>query len=690
MKRSAFALIISAALLISGCSSNTNSNDAPNSGVDLTKPTSEPGTLEAAAELETAAELGGTSEPSADVKPPLLRMEMDLCYAAAKSRVDLTVGSYTWDEEAVSSSAHADPIALAECLPDVATINAEELVGNPRLILNGGEIISAVCCRDSSDIRPCEISDNEIILDSSCDIYCVTVGYEQGSCDYVFKTVAGEPPTLRLRVGNNYCALSRSNFEWEHSIGGDETLNTIACGAAPWECRHNAPCIDLSGEVKGVLMLPDGAEIESICVYSSDDSYEKPGFNGRTFDLPDDPNNKVYSIDVTYPNGRCEYVFSTFIDGVPEDPADPESAEICGYPRYDSEIWSLPPFTETADSTPEAPVEPDIPIVSTEPAQPAPYTHHEENHHGHHGSTRHNSNCVSDCKLDNLSFYAYGFEVNVAENYKRDYEGAITDKEVIAELWNIITNQELQPELTEGYSFTGTPYVEITDRSTGKVYTVSYTTSIIYGSCGGSCPDVEGHVCEIPDKHTSCMRISCGISTEYAATDSAKRFNELVMSSLKQYEPVRDAVFNKSAKTDWIVFVNRYTNYAWSPTDKGYFIDCYGNKYTFDFGGKRPGDNEDFFNALWQVYCDTNPVEYGLYDENSLFDILIDDVYAIDENAGESKSPSGGADMGQTSLYVVDVDGNLIRLRSHGDWNYCLEDDTAEKLCDFFDNERIS
>ncbi|MDE6032209.1 MAG: hypothetical protein K2G32_11365, partial [Oscillospiraceae bacterium] len=134
----------------------------------------------------------------------------------------------------------------------------------------------------------------------------------------------------------------------------------------------------------------------------------------------------------------------------------------------------------------------------------------------------------------------------------------------------------------------------------------------------------------------------------------------------------------------------RYTNYAWSPTDKGYFIDCYGNKYTFDFGGKRLDNNEDFFNALWQVYCDTNPVEYGLYDEDSLFDILIDDVYAIDENAEESKSPSGGADMGQTSLYVIDVDGNLFRLRSHGDWNYCLEDNTAKKLCDFFDNGRIS
>ncbi|MDE6032136.1 MAG: hypothetical protein K2G32_10995, partial [Oscillospiraceae bacterium] len=295
MKRTAFALIISAALLISGCSSNTN--NAPNSGVDLTKPNSDPGTLEAAAEFETAATLGGTSEPSVDFEPPQLRMEINT--AETSSSVALTAGSYNWNEHGTSHSAHADCFALADST-DVVCVNALELTGKPVLIPDGGEIISAVCCRDSSDIRPCEISDNKITLDSACDIYCITVGYEQGSCDYVFKTTNGEPPTLRLRVGNNYYALSRSNYEWSVAHG-EETYETIACGAGPWECRHSAHCIDLSGDVKGVLMLPDDAEIESICIYSSDDIYEKPEFNGRTFDLPADPNNKVYSIDVTYP-----------------------------------------------------------------------------------------------------------------------------------------------------------------------------------------------------------------------------------------------------------------------------------------------------------------------------------------------------------------------------------------------------
>ena len=138
------------------------------------------------------------------------------------------------------------------------------------------------------------------------------------------------------------------------------------------------------------------------------------------------------------------------------------------------------------------------------------------------------------------------------------------------------------------------------------------------------------------------------------------------------------------------MFVQRYTNYAWASTDEGYFIDYYGNKYVFDFGGKRLDENsEEFFNELWQVYLDNDPVERGLYDEKKLFDILVDDIQTIDENAEVSEDPRG-ADMGQLTLYVVDIDGHLIKLRSEGDVSRQLEDETAKKLCDFFDNEKLS
>ncbi|MDE7194712.1 MAG: hypothetical protein K2O14_12190 [Oscillospiraceae bacterium] len=678
MKKYTLPLIIAASILISGCASEKSSLSSETAlGLDP---------LEGAAESSVV-----TVEPSAEFEPPILQMELRT--AETVSCVNLTAGSYDWDENDVSRSSLTDIFALADTA-DAACINVSEFTGNPVLIPNGGEIVSAVCFRDSFDDRSCEITDGELTLCGGYDIYCVTVDYEQGSCDYIFKTVDSEsPPAIRLRAGNVYRALSCSNYQWSVQVG-EETYDTIACGAAPWECRHTAPVIDLSGEVKAALMLSDDAEIGSVYAYSADSSFEELPFNGRTFDLPDDPINKVYAVNVNYPCGDCEYVLSTFINGEPESPDIPESSEMREYPY--GEICGLPPYTDTTETVPEAPVEPDLPPVYTEAAQPAPYTHHRENDNGHHGNGGHHGlfrnkpmNYISDCKLDNLSFYGYGFEVSAAENYKREYEGDITDPEVIAELWETITANEQQPELTEGYAYTGTPYLEITDSSTGKVYTVSYTTSVVYGSCGGSCPCVEGHVCEVPDTYTSCMRISCGISTEYAATNSEKRFNELIMNSLKQYEPVRDAVLNKSAKTDWIVFVEHYTNYAKSPADQGYFIDCYGNKYTFDFSEKRPNDDEDFFDALWQVYCDTNPIEYGLYDESSLFDILIDDIYVIDKNAEMSETSSGGADMGQTTLYAVDYDGQLIELRSEGNVNRCLEDDTAKRLCDFYDNERI-
>ena len=82
-------------------------------------------------------------------------------------------------------------------------------------------------------------------------------------------------------------------------------------------------------------------------------------------------------------------------------------------------------------------------------------------------------------------------------------------------------------------------------------------------------------------------------------------------------------------------------------------------------------------------------MERGLYDEKKLFDILVDDIQTIDENAEVSEDPRG-ADMGQLTLYVVDIDGHLIKLRSEGDVSRQLEDETAKKLCDFFDNEKLS
>ena len=312
MKKGTLSIIIAAALLISGCSS-LESNDAPRANSAL-------GAISDEAAAESAVD---SLEPTAGFEPPTLQLEVNT-YAPSPLVINLTVGSYTWNAGDFSASASADPIALAECSPDIAVVDISELIGKSLLLPDEGEIISAECYRDSIDSRPCEISNGEITLcsDSAYDVYSVTVEYEQGCCEYVFKTVSDNPPVLRLRAGNIYRALSRGNYEWEQTIG-EETLVTTACGAAPWESRKSAPQIELSGETKAVLMLPDSAEITGIYVYSDEDIFEKPEFSSRTFDLPDDPANKVYAVNVVFPQGSCEYIFSTFIDD-----------EICSLPPY--------------------------------------------------------------------------------------------------------------------------------------------------------------------------------------------------------------------------------------------------------------------------------------------------------------------------------------------------------------------
>lgn len=417
MKKSVMAIIVCAAILISGCSS------VENSGVSLA--------LSNSGFNNAAAESAATASLTDEFEPPLLRMELNADDTI--SCLNLTTGSYQWDENGISSSSHADPISLADGTSDVTVVNTSMLAGNPRLLTNGGRIVSAMCRRDSTDFRPCEIVNDEIVLcnDSAYDIYSVMVDYGCGSCEYVFKTSCCEPPMLRLRIGNTYYALSRCNYEWEDQIqtGGD-TANTIACGAAPWDCRGSCPVIDLKGETKAVLMLPDDAEIAGICVYSDEYTYENPQFNGRTFDLPSDPNNKLYNIDVVFPNGRCEYIFSTFVDGIPEsiysetkeipssEASETAPSEPAPYAQQTQPVQPNQTDPPTQSTSPEQSAQPTQPAQPEQPAQPiqpdyytpTPYTwggHHSGHHYGHHGRYQQHGcrNSISNCQYDGVCFY---------------------------------------------------------------------------------------------------------------------------------------------------------------------------------------------------------------------------------------------------------------------------------------------
>ncbi len=286
---------------------------------------------------------------------------------------------------------------------------------------------------------------------------------------------------------------------------------------------------------------------------------------------------------------------------------------------------------------------------------------------------------ICDYKPEQLTFTGYTMTAGVEENYIRYYKGEITG-ETAERLYEIICGQYSQPELSGGNYLPGTPYLTITAPN-GQEYTCSYTwdreqeTVDEYGEPGY-------------EPAGTCFAVTGNRSQKFQPESSevTAEFERLIRDYLTEnYQPYKESLLNKSAKTDHIVFVSRYTNYAWGKVDKGYFIDVWGNMYQFDFSD-RDNPNEEFFDALWEVYCDTDPIKLAVCDSDKLFDILLGEIPKIDRNASVIDKGMGGCDMGQYTLYVVDTDGNLIKLRSEGDWNSYLSDPAAERLCRFFDS----
>lgn len=286
---------------------------------------------------------------------------------------------------------------------------------------------------------------------------------------------------------------------------------------------------------------------------------------------------------------------------------------------------------------------------------------------------------LCDYKPEQLTFTGYSMTASSEENYIRYYKGEITG-ETAEKLYEIVCRQYSQPELKGGNYLSGTPYLTIAAPN-GQEYTCSYTwdreQDIVddYGQPGtehvGTCFAVTG---TRPEKF------------QPTSVDTMNEFERLIRDYLTEnYQPYRETVFNKSAGTDNIVFVSRNTNYAWGKVDKGSFIDVWGNMYSFDFSNRSFRNDEELFDALWQVYCDTEPIKFAVCDSDRLYDVLLDVIPQINRNASTTKEGSGSADMGQYTLYAVDLDGNLIELRSKGDWNKYLNDPAAKRLCEYYD-----
>lgn len=305
---------------------------------------------------------------------------------------------------------------------------------------------------------------------------------------------------------------------------------------------------------------------------------------------------------------------------------------------------------------------------------------------------------LSDFRMTELTFRAEGFEVDAEANKEISYEGKITDTDVITRLWEIIREQQKQPAIKDGNVFGGTPSLHLYAPN-GTEYTLSYT----WDREEYIPPTVrDDGVCDEPGFSPvgTAFVIRGGTSKKYQpiSLEAEKEFENLIMDYLRSHATPEDAsekpwksevtfkekVSQKSVPTDHIVFVERYQNLAWGYQDNGSFIDCWGNVYEFDYSDRGSMSEEEFQQALWETYCDTEPVRKEVCDSDKLFEILLKDIDKIDREAEVSQKHTA-CDAGQRALYVCDSDFELIELCSKGDVEKRLQDRTAKKLCKFYD-----
>ena len=111
-----------------------------------------------------------------------------------------------------------------------------------------------------------------------------------------------------------------------------------------------------------------------------------------------------------------------------------------------------------------------------------------------------------------------------------------------------------------------------------------------------------------------------------------------------------------------------------------------GDMYSFDFSD-RDILAADFVSALVDVRKSSKPSKTGVASKGKLAEIVSEDIPDINTEAKVS-AKNVMCDYGQETLYVVGTDGSsMIMLRSEGDWEQKLQDNTAKALCSYFDRE---
>lgn len=283
---------------------------------------------------------------------------------------------------------------------------------------------------------------------------------------------------------------------------------------------------------------------------------------------------------------------------------------------------------------------------------------------------------LSEYDVSKLTFKAYGFKIDVENNKEMNYEGEITDSSVIDELWEIICSQQEMPSLESGNMLSGTPYLEIYGEN-GEKFTVSYTWD----------REEQGHddygMPTITHVGTAFV-VSGTKSGRYEADSSQEKiFEETIMNYLTENIVPTEKLWNKNYPTDYIVFIDCYTA---ENQFSGSFIDSNGHLYEFDYSDRDDITTDNLFDAIWETYCYSEPVCTEICSSDELSDIMFDVIF-IDKNAEMSAETDSSISWQQT-LYTVDIDSyfELIELRSTGSCSQELQDDTAKKLCKYYDS----
>lgn len=359
---------IASALLLSGCASNDvkTESGAAAGGFD----TNDTNIESNAAITEIALESEAPTEPQIQKEPPQLQLEVN--YGEYVSCMILTKGSYTWSYDNGDGTA-ADVKACCDVPGNFKNISAsfaaDGLAKAPKALLKNGSTIVRVECWNGDESMDVKFTkDGEIILPDEPigDIYSITVKYENGTCDYIFKTesrsepkdVSGgtasvtpaephssaeynpdtkpvehigntssyppqttpEPPQLVLGyyTENNddmtELPLVQCGFMWTYKDENGNLTTLCADCPAPYQLKLE-PAFNINEAVSASITLPENAKITSVLVWNEDGDCVDVEFDPiGTIAFPENALGDIYSVNVSFPEGECVYVFSAYAD----------------------------------------------------------------------------------------------------------------------------------------------------------------------------------------------------------------------------------------------------------------------------------------------------------------------------------------------------------------------------------------